>query len=175
MMRHPIRWLLLVTLLLTGFWFYRAPRRAWDRFNRALLTGQEAELTATIDFPQVRDHLKEDLRTAIGHSSSGASLPAAVIGALAEQVVSLVVTPQGLSQLVTEFGTRRPSADTNGGIATASEVDFRYRGVSRVDVALRSGTDAEPADGLFTFTRSGLSWRLTRVWSDRLNPTGASP
>ena len=75
----------------------------------------------------MRDHLKEDLRGAIGQSSDVATkLPAAIISALADQVVNVVVTPQGLSQLVTEFGTRRPAADTKGGVVTASEVDVRY-------------------------------------------------
>jgi len=82
-----------------------------------------------------------------------------------DPLVDIMVTPDGMAQLVNSFGTRD--------VATPQEtvVDYRYRSPSRVDVHIRSSIDPEEAAGIFTFERSGTAWRLVRIWSDRLaNP-----
>ncbi len=83
-------------------------------------------------------------------------------GAVIDPIVDMIVSPSGLEQLVTSFGTR----DTD--LAQQTVVSFRYRSLSRVDVHVRSSVDPEREAGVFTFERSGTTWRLSRVWSDRL-------
>ena len=92
-----------------------------------------------------------------------------------EQAVNSVLTPTGLSQLVTGFGSVRRSAadvsETLGDVVTT----YRYRSPSRVEVELRPAGDPDATAGVLTFTRSALSWRLTRLSSDRLMTDGNRP
>lgn len=164
-----LRWLLLFLVLATGAWYYRAPRRAWDRFLHALVTGREADLQAAIEFPILRDNLKRDLRAVVEDRAGDASgFAAGVAGAMIDPLVNTTITPQGLERLVTGFGTRTPEPGEADSLAAGTETAFRYRGPSRVDVRVwASGGDSDKA-GIFTFRRFGLSWRLVRIWSDRL-------
>jgi len=172
LMGKPFRWLLVAAVLLTGIWYVTSPRRAWDRFLGAIVMGQEAELQATIDFPTLRDNLRVDLRAAMSQRSD---LSGAIGGVLVDQLVSGIVTPLGLTRLVTAFGTRSPSAADRDSLDARTVTSFRYRGPSTVDVRLRAASADPSSAGVFTFTRSGLRWRLTRIWSDRLPTMGAMP
>jgi hypothetical protein len=174
-MARRFRWILLLVVLLATGWYIWSPRRAWDRFLTALVTGDEQLLSATVDFPTVRENLREDLRTALAAApGSSGNLSTAVLGVLTDQVVNVAVTPQGLSDLLAGLATAQPGADTKDGIITQT-ARFRYRGPSRVDIAVGTSDAPDDAKGILTFSRSGLSWRLTRVWSDRLTTHGESP
>lgn len=126
--------------------------------------GDGVVLEQVVNYPSVRSHLKSDLRTAL--ETRNGSVPRAatpVLGAaVIDPIVDMIVSPSGLEQLVTSFGTR----DTD--LAQRTVVSFRYRSLSRVDVHIRSSVDPEREAGVFTFERSGVTWRLSRVWSDRL-------
>ncbi len=166
---RKLRWTLLLLVLATGAWYYWSPRRAWDNFLEAIVSGREGDLHSTIEFPILRDNLKRDLRAAIDQRMTGdAAGLAGLSGALIDPLVNMTVTPQGLTQLVTGFGTRTPRPGEADSLAAGTDVSYRYRGPSRVDVRVNArGGDAEDA-GIFTFRRFGLSWRLVRIWSDRL-------
>jgi len=165
--RSPLLWLVLAALTLSVVWYLVTPRRAWERFNRALAIGSEAELEAAINYPILRDNLKRDLRGAIDLRTK-VPLPAGdLAGILIDPMVDAAITPAGLARLVTGFGVRRVAGaemDPFGRAVTR----FRYRPPSRVDVRVWP-EGSSPADGgIFTFQRSGLTWRLVRVWSDRI-------
>jgi hypothetical protein len=172
-MPRSFRWLLALTLLVATAWYIVTPRRAYDAFRMALLTGSESGLAATVDFPVLRDNLKRDLAPAIERVAGG--MGATVGGVLVEQAVNSVLTPTGLTQLVTGFGVARRSAtdvsDTPENVVTS----FRYKSPSRVDVRIRSAESTDANAGVLTFTRSALTWRLTRITSDRLMSAGSRP
>lgn len=173
MPRRPLFWLLLLLVVITGVWYWQAPRRSWERLNRALITGREAELQAVIDFPILRDNLRADLRTAIaarGGASGG--LLAEASGVLLDQMVAASLTPSALSQLISVFGMREARPGEGSGMIQASRVKYRYRSPSRVDVEVRPEGGEATAGGILTFERSGLSWRLSRIWSQRLTAPG---
>lgn len=170
-MSRPFRWLLLFAVLIIGAWYVVAPRRAYDRFLRALLTGSEAELVATVDFPRVRDNLKQDLAPALERAAGGVG--AALGGVFVEQAVNSVLTPTGLAQLVNGFGSLRTRRNEAPAEDARTVTSFRYRSPSRVEVRIRSSTDPASGAGILTFSRTALSWRLTRITSDAL--TGAEP
>jgi len=172
-MPRSLRWLLAVTLLVAAVWYVVTPRRAYDDFRIALLTGSESGLQATVDFPVLRDNLKRDLAPALERAGGG--LGATVGGVLLEQAVNSVLTPMGLAQLVTGFGTVRRSADDVSDTPSDIVTTYRYRSPSRVDVEIRPAGDPEATAGVLTFTRSALSWRLTRISSDRLRSAGSRP
>ncbi len=166
------RILLLVLLLgvvLAGVWYHQAPRRAWDRFNRALILGSESELHRTVDFPILRDNLKRDLRVAFesGAGTSNAAL-GGIAGALIDPMVDATLTPQGMARVLTIFGTRRGDPNTESSLLQTGRTSFRYRSPSRVDVLVQPA-DGEPSSGgIFTLARSGFTWQVVRIWSDRL-------
>jgi len=161
---------LLATIAAGAAWFWVSPRRTWDRLLFALVTGDAATLETVVDFPSVRMHLREDLRTAFDARTGRLPLSAgpAIGSAVVDPIVDMVVTPKGLEQLITAFGIRTPSANTVGQIEERTIVTYRYHSPSRVDVRVRSSAEPVSSAGLFTFMRSGVRWRLARVWSDRL-------
>lgn len=170
-MRIRLRWLVMAALLLTGVWYLYTPRRAWDRFMRGIVLAQPKDMDATIDFDALRDNLRQDLRIALQRNDAG-DLATQVGGALLDQLVAQTVTPRGLTALVTAFGTRTPTAADRDSLNAITVTTFHYRGPSTVEVRVHpASTDAQGA-GVFTFTRSGLHWRLTRIWSDRLARLG---
>jgi hypothetical protein len=167
--RAAIPLLLVVILAAVATWYHQAPRKTWDRFNRALILGSESELHRTVDFPILRDNLKRDLRVAF-ESSSGNSSAAlgGLAGALIDPMVDATLTPQGMARVLTVFGTRRGDPATESSLLQAGRTSFRYRSPSRVDILVHA-EDAEPSSGgIFTLARSGFSWRLVRIWSHRL-------
>ncbi len=170
-MRFRLRWLLLAALLLTGLWYYRSPRRAWDRFMRGIVLAQEADLVATIDFPVLRDNLRQQLSAALQRGTAP-DLMARAGSVVVDQMVAQVVTPRGLTSLVTAFGTPSDDPDGQDREPGGTVTSFHYRGPSTVEVRVRPADADDTAGGIFTFTRSGLHWRLTRIWSDRLSPLG---
>jgi hypothetical protein len=171
--RSPLFWLILAALGLSVVWYVVTPRRAWERFNRALVTGSESGLEAVIDYPILRDNLKRDLRGAIDVSTQvRAGLPAGdLAGLLIDPMVDAAVTPGGLARLLTGFGMRRDAGAAGEGIFSRAETRFRYRPPSRVDVRVYPEGGSPDDGGIFTFHRSGTTWRLVRIWSDRLART----
>ncbi|MEO5826271.1 MAG: DUF2939 domain-containing protein [Gemmatimonadales bacterium] len=157
-------WLVLLALVLVAAWYWVAPRRTWDRFLRAVAVGDGIALEQVVDFSSVRIHLKSDLRRSLETRNGGITRAATPVlgGVVIDPLVDMIVSPSGLEQLITSFGTR------NVDVAQQTIVSFRYRSLSRVDVHVRSSVDPEREAGVFTFERSGVTWRLSRVWSDRL-------
>lgn len=171
-MGRPFRWLLLGAVLLTGIWYLYTPRRAWDRFLQGVVLADPSELQATVDFPTLRDQLRRDLEAGL---ASRSSLAAATAGPIVDQLIAQVMTPRGLASLVTAFGMRTPEAADRDTLDARTVTSFRYRGPSTVDVHIRAAS-ADPEDsGVFTFTRQGLQWRLTRIWGSGLTRLGDSP
>ena len=165
-MARFLRWTLLIALVLTGAWFYWTPRRAYDRFIHAVAFANESELEATVDFPLLRMNLREDLRKGI-QVRAGAGMGAGAATAMLSGLVEAAVTPEGLSQIVTGFGTRIPGPEAADSLVGNTVTSFRYRALSRVDVVLYPAGKTAEEGGVLTFTRSGLTWKLTRAWSPR--------
>lgn len=170
-MGKPFRWLLLGAVLLTGIWYLYAPRRAWDRFLSAAVFGQEGPLQEAVDFPTLRGHLREDLRAAMARKSP---LTALTLGPVVDQLVEHVLTPRGLTSVVTAFGMRTPEAADRDTLDARTETSFHYRGPSTVDVRIRAASAPDAEAGVFTFTRQGLRWRLTRIGGSGLTHLGES-
>lgn len=171
MRRSPLIWLVLAACVLAIAWYVVTPRRTWERFSRGVVIGDQATLQATIDYPILRENLKRDLRRLITIAPGVPDAVGDLSGILINPLVDASITPEGLGRLIAGFGM----GATNEGRFVPSRTRFAYRGLSRVDVQLWP-EDGTPADGgIFTFHRSGLTWRLTRVWSTRIDNSETGP
>jgi hypothetical protein len=169
-------WLAILLLLIgqVGIWFWVTPHRAYDRLMRALAFGSESELAETADLPVVRQHFMEDVRSAITRRSDF-HLRGAAADSVVTMAANVVLTPQGLADLVSSFGTPTPGPAAADTLLVGTEVSFHYQGLSRVDVRIRPTGASEQSAGILTFTRTGVTWRLTRVWSEQLLRTQGAP
>ncbi len=162
----------LSVLLLVGAggWYYWAPRAAADRLREAALAGDERTLERLVDFPRVRQNLKADLRAEFAEQADPVLRDHPLIGAvaaglggpIADGAVERLVTPSAIAALA------RWGQDEQGGPVDDSDVAYRMRntGLSEFVVTARSRHDRDAEPVTFTFGRSGLQWRLVRVWSD---------
>ena len=157
--------LALLLLIALGGWYYQSPSSARDRFLRALALGDEVTLEQSVDFPAVRNNLRDDL---MALASRNVRLAPQLDAATIDPLLDVVVSPAGLEQLVNSFGIRPVEEEQQ------TVMSYHYRSASRVDVRIRSSVDAESAAGIFTLERSGASWRLVRIWSDRLATSAES-
>lgn len=165
--RSPLTWLLLLLVVLVATWFWVAPHRAYDRLLQAVAFGSEPGLAASIDFPVVRAHLKDDIAAAVARRSRS-RIGGAVTAAFLDQAVDATLTPSGLADLITAFGTRTPRRGAADTLVAGTDVTFRYQSLSRVDIHVRPEGDSDANAGILTLTREGTSWRLTRIWSEQL-------
>jgi hypothetical protein len=170
MLKSGLARLFLAAILITGVWYLWTPRRAWDRFLTAVVMADMPRLQEAVDFPILRSHLRDDIEASLVRRS-GSGLGATLAAGLVTQMVNVAVTPRGMAQLITGFGTRTPRPGDVDSVEARTDLSFRYRSPSRVDVHLRPAGDDSSAAGVVTLTRSGLTWRVTRISSDRLtNP-----
>ncbi len=157
-----VRWLLLVGLIAVGSWYWFAPRRSYDRFLHAVAYADPAELDATIDFPQLRLNMREDIQAGL-RRSGGTNLGTAITGAFLGTLVDAAVAPDGLAQILTGFGTRTITEAEAESLRESATTSFRYRSLSTVDVVLHPAGKPDQDGGILTFARSGLSWKLVRA------------
>jgi hypothetical protein len=168
MLKSPLRKLLLLALILAGVWYFWTPRRSWDRFLTAVVMADSPALQDNADFIALRANLKSDLKLALESSDENGSLSGTLTSSLLDPVVNMTLTPRGIAELVTSFGTRSPQAGDLDSFASGSVTSFRYRSHSRVDVQIRPAGSSEDASGVFTLRRDGLRWRVSRIWSAKL-------
>lgn len=165
-MARFLRWTLLIALVLTGAWFYWTPRRTYDRFIHAVAFANESELEATVDFPLLRMNLREDLRKGI-QVRAGAGMGAAAATSNAQRARRGRRHARGA--VPDRHRLRHPDPGSRGRrfLVGNTVTSFRYRALSRVDVVLYPAGETAEEGGVLTFTRSGLTWKLTRAWSPR--------
>jgi len=163
----PLLWFLLLLLVLAAGWFWVAPHRAYDRFLQAVAFGSESGLAESMDMPLVRRRLKEDLGAAVARRSNSL-IGGAATEALLNSAVDATLTPGGLADLITAFGTRAPGPGAADTLQVGTVVKFQYHGLSRVDVLIRAAGEGETRSGILTFLRTGTVWRLSRIWSEQL-------
>jgi hypothetical protein len=159
----PVLWITLLLLGLAGAWFWVAPHRAYDRLMQAVAFGSESGLAEAADLPVLRQSFRDDIRAAVTGRPEF-NLRGEDVEEFLTLSVDAVVTPHGLAGLI----THTPSPGTADTVVVGPTVSFHYQSLSRVDVRIRAANASESSAMILTFTRTGLAWRLTRVWSEQL-------
>jgi hypothetical protein len=139
------------------------------RIREALASGDSDALAANIEFPALRDHLKEQLNSMLLAQTAKdlkgnpfAGLGTLLVTRMAEAYVDAAVTPAGLSRLMS--GRRPEPGPASEPPEHARDVfrgaHYSYRGLSRFYASVPTVNGANIS---FEFTRYDLSWRLTDI------------
>lgn len=169
----------LVGIGVVGAWAL-SPLYAMQALKSAAERGDETALERLVDFPAVRQGLKDDLNARMlaeiqsGHDGLDpgmAGLGLLLGPALVSGAVDAVITPRGVATLVRTAEAPDPAdALTSRGNTVEpanSAPDLRrswtYRGANRVEIRLSRADDAEQRVTL-NMDRQGLfGWRLVRI------------
>lgn len=158
--------LVLVSLLALAGYVAAGPWLAVNGIRHLVASGQTGELWRFVDYAQLRDNLRPQIREQIARGvlpsanriGSGKRM-ADVIDLLAKPTLDAMASPQGVATLLTgsSLGRRAglPQGAPNDPLADA---ETHYESASLFTASVPN------ADGdtvVFEFRRSGLGWKLT--------------
>ena len=161
--------LLAIAACAAVLWMYFTPHIALRRIQAAAERGDSRELAELVDFPALRNSVKDEIRGAVSRSVSSdpgnpfGAVGGMIAGALAGPVVETVVTPSGIAALT---HGQRPSEDgettDDGNWRENVRIDRGYEGMNRFVVTYREPDSRDERVSL-VLTREGLGWKLTGV------------
>jgi hypothetical protein len=165
-------WLLGLLAAAGAAWLFASPHLAARRLGEALRAGDPVELERRVDFPRLRENLKEQLNAAMLEKAGGAAvenpLGAVVVGLasiMVEGLVNAAVTPSGLAGLAKGRLPPAPGEPRSDPDDPAERDPFERAGTTR-DALDRFSLWVPAEDGReirFVLSLQGLSWRLTNV------------
>jgi hypothetical protein len=163
--------LVILALLFAGVWLYFTPYLALNQLQKAAREGNTQAMNELVDFPALRESVKSNVRGAVENGAGRRAGPLGVLGgilagAVAGPVVDAVLTPQGVSALVSGArpGERNPEGES-GGRVHAPDVKVK-RGYESMDVFVVHFVDKQNGHERMALVlrRQGLiHWRLSGV------------
>ena len=155
-------------LLAAVMYAVASPYIAVNAMHQAAIERDADTLVEYIDFPQVRQNLKDQLNAMMLEemTTSAADNPFAVLGmamggALVEQFVDALVTPAGLMSVMSGESFD-PAADANPSALDDADIQMSYQAWDRFHVQI-AAPDADAATVL-VLRRTGLwQWQVTDI------------
>jgi hypothetical protein len=173
-----LAWGLLVLALVAGGWLAGSPHLAARQLGEALRAGDPVALERRVDFPVLRQNLKEQLDAKMLEKAGGDAVEnpigAVVMGIASifvDGMVDAFVTPSGLSSLAS--GRIPPAPGERGRDADPSKRDpFARARITRDALDRFSMWVPDDSGGQIRFVLSlqGVGWRLTNVVLPRGDP-----
>jgi hypothetical protein len=163
--------LVIVVVVAAAGWFYMTPYFALQRLQHAAQAGDTEAMRDLVDFPSVRQSIKDEARHAVsselgGRSRSGAlgSLGGLLAGAVVDRVVDVAVQPEGIAAMTRGV---RPGARRHGegDDHVDPNVDIRrhYESMDRYVVSFTDKDSGKQRMAL-VMRRDGLTdWKLSAV------------
>ena len=162
-MKRVLLGLGVLLLVLAGGWLWVSPLGAMHALKLSAQAGDREALAQEVDFPAVRQSLKDQLNAALlrggDHSGGLGAIGALFVAAIGDRVVDAVISPDGISTLVDAGKLRKPGQDDDHG--TRAHWVITRQVLNRFTAQPVRGTDDRPPT--LVFTRTGLSWRLTDI------------
>ncbi len=168
-----------ILLTILGFlvvgYFAGAPYLTAYQLQNAVVERDQEALSEHVDFPALRESLKEELSAAMlrevrGEDNALAALGVALVGVVVDRMIDAYVTPAGLRSLMTNPGKQVDNSTESPGVLPESsslsdrldvEINMGYRNVSRFDiVAMDKETGVQVS---FVLRRSGIGWKLKEI------------
>lgn len=166
----------LAVVALVGAWAL-SPIFAMQALTRAAEQGDEQALERLVDFPAVRQSLKDELNARMmAEMRGGAAVDPALAGigmllgpAIVSGAIDAVITPQGVATMVRTAEAPEPQDVLNRPRPTPGKTEddvrksWTYRGANRVEVRL-TRTDRPDQPLILNMDREGLfGWRLVEI------------
>lgn len=158
-------YLLLILALLGISSLINGPYLSLSRLDKALQAQDEQQLQSSLDLPQLRQHLKQqiDARNNEPQSAPLETSPLALVGrsfadSMAENLVDTLLTPEGLIRLL------QPTPEANTPEPSESSSLFRHARTAFASLN-RFWVWVPSAQGevQLTLQREGLTWRLVEI------------
>lgn len=160
---------LVVVLVLA---YLASPYLSFWLFTRAIEANDREALESYVDFPSVRQSLKQELRGRLPSpdqrkkDDAFSGLVARLAPSLIDQLVDAFVTPEGLAALISNPEVAREAKARDPAALAHLQTEKRDLNWSRVRYAFFTGlrefvVDVDAVKLRFEFT--GLRWRLTAV------------
>lgn len=158
-------------LVIAAGYFAAAPYLSVRAIQKGLATNDSATLVRYIDFPSLRQNLKEQLNAAYLNESAGQTnfLSALMNGFKAKLVDSMVeslVTPEGLANLMvgkrslSQGGEAPPAAQTEEKQKVFDDARFTYDSLEQFSVWL---PDTKGTEMRLILQRRGAIWKLVNI------------
>ncbi len=164
--------------LAVASWLIAQPYFVLGQIRNAARKGDREALAQCVDFPALRENLKESLNAYVMDEAAAgprdgpfAWLSAALAGATVDSVLDSVVTPSGIARMADARPPFRGSAERPGGAASDTKLHViqSYVSASCFDIVIWPDDDRN-ATVTFVLRRRGMGWKLTDI---RLTPFGA--
>ena len=156
-MRKWIVPLAVVLIALVG-WQVASPWMALDTLRDAAREGDQRDLAAAIDFPELRASVKSELREEIAEEAPSHGLAGLLPLVLVDHLVDRVVTPQGLSALLVSGHFLRDDDPEPG-----KEIDWHVKWTGPGSFRAVPEVGDGKVHPSLQFRRSGLSWNLVGI------------
>lgn len=158
---------LAAALIVLSAGYVGSPYLAASGFTDALKSYDAAEASEYIDYPSVRQGIKDDMNAEVarmvmeqGEDDPFAAAGAAFAGSLVGGMVDAMITPAGLEKILERAERERSEEAIDIGYETF------YDSLNRFHVTLTTDAKGNPIEDPVTmvFDRDGLfSWKLTKV------------
>ena len=174
----------IVAIILLVFAFvYTSPYLTIYQIRQALKNEDSAALAAYVDFPSVRQGIKDQLNTELvkkfpehAQASEGgfAAFGALLASSMVDKMVDVMVSPQGVAMLLQgkklkeslPFQTQPEQSEqqqTQAGAQAKEKLSYRgkYQAFNRFVVQIQYPYPKPPVT--VTMQRQGLSWKVTQI------------
>ncbi|MCH7335743.1 DUF2939 domain-containing protein [Acinetobacter sp. NIPH 2699] len=187
-MSKKLKTSIVVVLLLVVGYLFAAPYLTIYQIHQAVKNDDSTALAGHIDFPSVRQSLKDQVNAQmlkdipqVSSSDRGlAALGAVLASSMVDKLVDVMVTPQGVSMLLqgkklkeslpwqdkVEFQPVQPSEfELSSGTEKASDkkanYKARYQSFHQFAVEIQQPEQQMPVN--IILQRQGLSWKVTQI------------
>jgi len=168
-----IAWILIFLLIVIAGYVASGPFLTAYSIRTALVEQDTEKLSEKIDFPALRQNVKDQFHAAMMKKASTklidkpfAAIATGFAAKMADGVVDTVVTPSGLSNLMEKKKTSKSSHESGDGSNSSKKEDllknsrYSYDSLSRFSVWVPNDKGEELR---FVLKREGLSWKLVNV------------
>lgn len=135
------------------------PYLTLNNIKNSLIENDPAKLAENIDFPLLRQNLKEQINAAmIGNASEDAENPfallaAGLVTAMTEKIIDGLITPNGMA---TTFG--KEHAENKAELFQNAQITFDS--ISKASARIKNENNIETR---MILQREGITWKLTNI------------
>ncbi len=164
-----------------GGWYYASPGFAMKELRDAAIRGDKQELKERVDFPAVRESLKEQVRAVImaemakQKDNPFAGLGMLMAGAIIDPMIDTMVSPSGMKALVDQGKFKKPDQADDASSSKSADWTIERDGMEHFRATLKSNDGAKAPT--LIFRRDGIGWDLVdiEIPKDELSSTNRVP